>query len=177
MADFPSTIPPDVAEHIAYIRFWLGNIDTDVISDADMTTFIDRNIILYPDDNCKITNHSTVDILNWLIRQDNADAGSSGVNGSITRQREKEGNVEYETEYQDVTSSTSFGWNKILSDLLTDPSSIGCDPFSEEEKPLLGTVIIGGATVNGYEDSFKTRQRFGTAIRNNRCTSPYRRLY
>lgn len=176
MAEFPSTIPPDSTEIMEYIRFWAGNIGTDVISDADMLCFIDRNIILYPDDNCKITYYSTIDILNWLIRQSDAESGSEGTSGSITRQREKEGNVEYETEYQDPDTTLS-GWNKVLSDLLSSPTSIGCDPFSEEDKPLLGTVIIGGATVNGYEDSFKTRQRFGVAIRNNRYRCPNRRLF
>ena len=157
MASFPSTIPADSQEIADFIRWWLGNVSDTVISDADMITFIDKNTVEYGDDKlCKITYYSTVDILGWLIRAQAAYAGSSGATGEVTSRREKRGKTEIEVKY-DVNSSdttTTRGWDKILEDLLDNPSSIGCDPFADVVTTT-GSVIIGGADINGYEEGFR----------------------
>ena len=182
MASFPSTQPPDSVEIATYIRWWLCGVSTSVISDQDMIDLITPNITKYDTSLCKITYYSTIDILNYLIRCQDASKGTSGGDGALTRRREKRGKTEIEVEYGDSTASSSSGWDKILSGLYDDPSSIGCDPLSDvNDDDKIRAPIIGGADINGYQEGFRTRQKFGAAIKENRCSSRYgaygRRLF
>lgn len=147
MASFPSSIPPLVEEHIPYIRYWLGNITEEQISDDDMRVFIEMNMIHYPNDNCKIVYHSTIDILRWIIRAEAAGVSSGGGSGAISKIKEKVGRREKEITYesgQNSNSSSSRGWNKVLEDLLENPTSIGCNPIDiDPDGKSMGNVIIG----------------------------------
>ena len=166
MADFPTASPPDATEIATYIRFWLGNITTNVISESDLLSIINNTILIYPDSICKSTYFSTVEVLRWLIRSNSSDIGSSDVSGGITKREEKNGNKSIKIEYQD-TDNDIIGWEKTLEDLLEDPRSIGCDPFSDQD-PKINNVIIGGADINGYQESFATKRRFNLASQENR---------
>lgn len=180
MASFPTTVPADPNEIEVYIRWWLGNVSTDVMSTQDMIDIINYNISKYGDEAlCKITYYSTVDILNWLIRSQAASLGESSGAGALTRRREKRGKTEIEVEYSE-SSSGVYGWEAILDELLSKPSSIGCDPFSDSTAEKITAPIIGGADINGYEEGFRTRNKFGVAIKNNRLfgySSYGRRLF
>jgi hypothetical protein len=168
MASFPTTLPADTAEVNSYIRFWLTNLSTTVISDSDMDDMINARIAEYTGELCKITYFSTIDILNWLIRSKSVADGSSGSSGAVNRRREKRGKTEIEIEYADNVEETT-GWEAILADLLTTPSLIGCDPFSDvDDDDKVRAPIIGGADINGYEEGFRTRDKFGKAIKDNR---------
>ena len=176
MASFPSTQPPDPVEIAEYVRWWL-QVGTSVISDQDMIDLINPNIAKYVDDLCKITYYSTIDILHWIIRAQDGGTGSSGGSGAVTKRREKRGKTEIEVEYDD-TSNSSSGWQKVLDDLLNNPNSIGCTPFADSTEEPIRAPIIGGADINGYQEGFRTRQKFGAAIKENRCFSRFgRRLF
>lgn len=158
MADFPSTTPPVIQEHIDYIRFWLGDITDTTISDLNMATIIAMNVGKYGEDNCKIVYYSTVDILRWLIRESaKGQSGSTG-SGAISKIRERAGKREKEVTYDVGTSSGSLaGWDKVLDDLLANPSTIGCNPVdSGTDGENTGSVIIG---VNTEKYTFSSPYR------------------
>ena len=114
-------------EIISDIRFFLGNLSTDDISDADMTIIIEKVVANNPEyTDCDVLYYSTVEVLRWLIRAQSAgDSGSVG-SGAIKIQEEKEGDVRYKTEWYDSGTTTSqSGWSDILDDLLSSPNSIG----------------------------------------------------
>lgn len=152
MSGFPTTLPPDLNEIESYIRFFLGNISTSLISSADMQILIAMNIGKYGEDLCKITYYSTLDVLRWLIR--NEAKGSSGATGSgeVKKRVEKIGKREVTVEW-DVGTSTgeSSGWDKVLEDLLADPSTIGCNPIDQSATNNSGSVIIGGVSQKQYD--------------------------
>lgn len=152
MADFPSANPPDVSEHIAYIRFWLGNVDTSIITDEDMTFLIAVNIGKYGEDNCKIVYYSTLDILRWLIREGAKGSSGSAGSGEVSERREKIGKREILEKYAVGTSSgQATGWDKVLEGLLDSPSSIGCNPIDSGT----GTGTGGGSVIIGVsKDKF-----------------------
>lgn len=160
MADFPTTQPPDIAEINAYIRYWLANIDENIITDADMNVMIAMNIGKYGTDLCKITYYSTIDVLRWLIRSGAKGTAGSVGSGAISRIKEKVGRKEKEV-YYDVGTSTgeASGWDRVLEDLLESPSSIGCNPIDSSTSQSMGSVIIGGAEVNGAESVYESRMR------------------
>jgi hypothetical protein len=127
------------AELIPQVRFFLGNLSTTVISDADMTIIIDGVLVNHPDGtDCDQLYYSTVATLQWLIREE--AGGSGGGSGEVSKRTEKEGNVTVTEEYE--VTGTSTGWDKVLSDLLATPNSIGCvvTPTVTEGG---GFVIIG----------------------------------
>ena len=168
MSQFPTTLPPDPYEIADYIRGWLGNLSESVMGCEDMLDIVESNITKYVDDLCKITYYSTVDTLNWLIRQQSSKNGESGSSGDVSKRREKNGRREIEVTYSDQGDS-KVGWDKTLNDLLSDPTLIGCDPFSDVlDEDKIDAPIIGGADINGYEESFRTRNKFGRAIKENR---------
>lgn len=160
MADFPTTQPPDIAEINAYIRFWLGNIDENYITDADMNVLIAMNVGKYGTDLCKITYYSTIDVLRWLIRSGAKGSAGSVGSGEISKMVEVIGKRRKEVTY-DVGTSTgeSTGWDKVLEDLLESPSTIGCNPIDSSTSQSTGAVIIGGANVNGVESVYESRMR------------------
>lgn len=158
MANFPSTIPPVVQEHIDYIRFWLGNLPTSAMSDADMTVFIEMNITTYGDDNCKIAYYSTLDALYWLLREEAKGQGSSGGGGAgtyVSKVQEKVGKREITKEWRtdsSGTSTTATGWQSIIDQLIKDPTLIGCNPIPST-----------GASTQGLAKVYNTKNRFDTA--------------
>jgi hypothetical protein len=163
---FPTTQPPNTEEIRTYIRQWLAEVSTSVLSDDVMDIFITNNISTYVDNLCKITYYSTVDCLKWLIRKQAVAEGTSGAAGAATKRREKNSRREIEVEYS--SSGSSYGWQKILDDLFDNPSTIGCYPFSEaSDDNLVCNVILGGADVNGYSAGFRTRDTFEKSIKQN----------
>lgn len=152
MANFPTTIPPDPVEIIAYCRWWLANLPTSMMSDADMEVIVNMNIAKYPDNLCKITYYSMLDILRWLIRNTAKGSAGSVGSGSVSRIKETIGKRTKEL-YYDVGTSTgeASGWDKVLEDLLADPSTIGCNPIDQSTTNNSGSVIIGGVSQKQYD--------------------------
>ena len=156
---FETKDPLDISE---YIRFWLGNIGENIITDADLLRLI--QMVIDRDDSftgCDVTYYSTVEVLKFLIRV--GEKGSAGTVGSgeVKSRKEKIGAVEVTTSYDVGTSSSAAsGWDRVLEDLLNNSSSIGCaitDP--EQAGASTGSVMIGGvsqaevARVNNDPDS------------------------
>jgi hypothetical protein len=148
------------AEIIADIRFFLGNLSTDVISDADMTIIIEHVVDNNPNyTDCDVLYYSTLEVLRWLDRQQSAgDSGSVG-SGAVKSQEEKEGNVKVKTEWYDSgTTTTQSGWSDIIDDLLASPNSIGCTVTVSTSKPS-GSVIFGGVSQEEADKNFANPDR------------------
>ena len=167
MALFPSTLPPDVTEISGFVRWWAGNIPTTTISDPDMIDIITPITAGYPESICKAVYYSTVNVLRWLIRQESLQQAISGSSGAVVSRAEKRGTTTISVAYHD-SDDTSSSWEDILDALLNDPTLIGCDPFKDEETIVIRAPIIGGADINGYEEQFRSRQKFGRAIQKSR---------
>lgn len=167
-----------VAELHEFIRFFLGNIGTDIISNESLDKIIqqvlDSGIATTP---CQEKYYTTKAVLEWLIRGQ-AVSSSSGGGGALKKRTEKDHNIEISEEYDTTAATTRATWDSVLENLLADPDSIGCTVFPDSggDSTKTGQVIIGGATENGYASAFKGRDKFGTAIYNRR-TSGYRRMF
>ncbi|CAH9012207.1 putative head completion adaptor [Vibrio phage 424E50-1] len=161
MAAFPSANPPEVQEHIDYARFWLGNITETVITDVDMTFLIAMNMGKYGTNNCKIAYYSMLDILRWLIREGSKGSAGQAGTGEVSKIKEKVGKREKEVHYATGTSSgTSSGYDKILEDLLSSPTTIGCNPIDVPtgDSSSGGSVLIGGTGKDKNEPASPWRQ-------------------
>ena len=125
---------------ITDIRFFLGNIDDEAITDDDLTTIIEKVKITYPDHDCDQLYYSTIKVLQWLIRKESAENSLDGGGGSLTSKTEKEGNTTYIEEYSE--DSTGVGsWSTVLDGLILDPGSLGCDITLAD--PVSSPMIIG----------------------------------
>lgn len=175
MVNFPSSIPVDIAEVRAYIRWWLGNIPpATTISDSDMDIIIAMNIGKYGDNNCKVTYYSTVDVLRWLIRKDAAGSAGSVGSGAVKERTEKEGDITVTEKYDvGVTSGESAGWDRVLEDLLASPSTIGCNPIDSTTASSTGAIIIGGGDISGVEAVYDIRMRRDAAAYKYRTPSNF----
>lgn len=161
MSGFPTTQPPDIPEIIAYIRWWLGQLPSSEVGDSDMSIIVAMNIGKYGSDLCKITYYSTVDVLRWLIRKQAQATAGTGGSGALKRTKEQEGNVTVEQEFYDTAGggATLAGWDKVLEDLLDNPTSIGCNPIDTATGGGTGAVIIGGGDHNGSQAVYESRIR------------------
>lgn len=172
------TFPTDATDYESirlWIRWWLGDIDEDVISDDVLDTLYYMTTSRYgEDDVCEIVYRQTVATLEWLIREDAQSTSSTGT-GELTKKEESEGDLTIIEEYDVGSDSTSASWDTVLEDLEDNPSSIGCDYSSDSE--TTGDLIIGGGDINGYEGAFKSKRKFGKAIVHNRLSrrSPWGR--
>ena len=141
-------------EFITWLRFWLS-IDADVISDEDLQKILDSVQAVCPDATpCQIKYYFAKATLEHLIR---AEAKSQSGDGSVKKRREKVKNREIEVEFNTSTvGSTETGWSKVLSDLVSDPNSVGCEPFPSTDGDNTGNVIIG---VNTEKYTFSSPYR------------------
>ncbi|AUR93467.1 head completion adaptor [Vibrio phage 1.187.O._10N.286.49.F1] len=128
-------------EFIEWLRFWLS-IDTNVISDEDLQKILDSVQAAYPDATpCQIKYYFAKATLEHLIR---AEAKAQSGDGSVKKRREKVKNREIEVEFNTATvGSTETGWSKVLADLVSDPNSVGCEPFPSTDVGNTGSIIIG----------------------------------
>ena len=143
-------------EFIEWLRFWLS-LDESTISDEDLQRILDSVQESHPDaTDCAIKYYFAKATLEHLIR---ADAQGQSGDGTIKKRREKIKNREIELEYNtDIVGKSSTGWEKVLDDLISDPNSIGCEPFpSTDEDKGSGAVIIG-VTTDKYTFSSPYRQ-------------------
>lgn len=147
--DFTSKVVEDIN---AYIRFWLGDIGQDIISDETLNFII--QMVIDSDSSytgCDVIFYSTLEVLRWLVRKQ--ETGTSYGTGEVKSRKEKVGDVEVSTTY-DVGTSTDgvVGWDSILDDLLTNPSIIGC-PITDTTLggSKLGAVVIGGTSHEEYD--------------------------
>ena len=153
---FESKDPVVIAE---YIRFWLGNIGESVISEVDLLRLI--QMVIDRDDSftgCDVTYYSTVEVLKFLIRVgEKGTAGTVG-SGEVKSKKEKVGAVEVTTSYETSgAAATASGWDRVLADLFSNPSSIGCAITTPDQAG--GSVLFGGVSksevdrVNNNPDS------------------------
>lgn len=153
----------NVVEVNEYLRFWLGNVGTSLISDNDLNRIIQMVIDRNPEyTGCDVTYYSAVEVLKFLIRVDQKGSTGTVGSGEIKSRKEKIGNVEVTTSYDTSgTSSTVSGWDRVLEDLLGNSSSIGCaiTTGGAGGATSTGSVLIGGVSqaeierVNNNPDS------------------------
>lgn len=138
----------DIEEINTYIRFWLGDVDESVISDDTLNFIVQMVIDKDPNyTGCDVVYYSTTEVLRWLSRRQGT--GADGGTGEITSTKEKVGDVEVTNTYDTGgNTSGSSGWEGILSDLLSNPDSIGC--VVTNLKPKTSDVIIGGVSHKEY---------------------------
>ena len=161
----------NVSEINAFIRFWLGDITTDTITDETLNYIIQLNIDKDPAyTGCDVIYYSTVDVLKWLERKQESGTIASG---EIKRRKEKVGDVEISEEYNLASDTSGIdGWSTILQDLQTNPSIIGC-PITDTSVggSKLGGVLIGGVSQEEYD-----RVKRDTDVKSGWCMrSPYRK--
>lgn len=163
------------AEFIAWLRFFLGDIDENVISDTNLQIILDIVQAQYPTESeCRIKYEFAVAVLEWLIRSQAKGSASSAGSGAISKIREKIGKREKEVTYDVGTSTgTSTGWDKTLEDLKADPNSVGCTVFpAGSGTSTSGSVVIGGGDM--YSDPYTSKRKRDEAAYNSRCTNPWR---
>jgi len=160
----------DTAVIEAEVRFLLGGLEEATLSSAIMQMIIGRGIAKYGDadtNSCTVTYYTVLESLRYMSRQSAAGSAGTAASGAIKRQKEKEGNITYEVEY-DVsgTSGTTASWDTLLNDFLENPQYV-CDELVETTSSGSGGyVMIGGVShserervnnnvdsVNGWSDN------------------------
>lgn len=143
----------DVLEIEEYLRFWFGDLSEEEMSSVNMQRIIQMVIDRDPSyTGCQVVYYSAVEILKWLMREQSKEAGSSGTSGRVLKKKtEKVGAVTIAEEFSSDESSSSnpLGWDKVLEDLESNPSSIGCVVFSNADKA--NRVIFGGVSQKEYD--------------------------
>lgn len=161
-------------EVLEFIRFWLGGLPTSTISDETIIYIIEQVRLAHVDiTDCQLKYYSIVAVLEWLIRKNYQDGGSTGGSGSVRRVKEVVGRKSREIEYQNNESGSS-GYQSILDGLLNDPTSIGCDPFPSDGNAQ-GLVLIGGVDADAYQanlDNPLVRNGFDINVNNVVNTRP-----
>lgn len=143
-----------VGEVIDDVRFWLGNLPTTVMSDADMSRIINGVMQTTTHTDCDVLYYSTLEVLRWLSRQSEQGSAGSAGSGSLKKKTEQVGSLKVIEEWDVGTSSSSdAGYDKLLADLLAKPSLIGC-PITTTTvtgTAASGSVIIGGVSQAAHD--------------------------
>lgn len=141
-----------------FVRFFLGGIDNCVISDDDLNNIIDMVLSSgMAENDCQEKYYSVLETLRWLDRRSKTSTGE--VSGPIKKRSEKVGQVAITEEYSDLETKKD-SYDELISELMDNPSLIGCNPFPDDNSNLpSGNVILGGSDVNGYSESYETRNR------------------
>jgi len=152
--DFSSKSVPVIAE---YLRFWLGSAGDSVISDETLNYIIELTLAQNESaSGCDIIFKSAISTLEWLIRKsEQGSAGTSvGASGELESFTEQVGEVTITKKFDvsgTTTSGKEAGWDRILSDLLADPNSIGCVVTqSEAVVKGVGECHFGGTSNEEY---------------------------
>lgn len=146
-----------VGEVIDYDRFWLGNLSTAIISDDDLTRIINNIMTDTTLSDCDVYYKSTVEILRNLIRRDAAGSAGSVGGGALKKKTEEVGTLRITEEFDVGTSSgTANGWDKVLEDLLANPSTIGC---AITATPVTGTSASGSVIIGGVSQAAHDKAR------------------
>ncbi|BAV80932.1 hypothetical protein [Vibrio phage RYC] len=148
-----------VDELNTFVRFFLADISESIIPDATLNVIIQSVLDSgTATSDCQEKYYSVKATLEWLIR--NQAKGSSGSvgSGAVKKRKERIGYREIEEEYDTGTSSgTASGWDKILEDLLADPTILLCNPFPTtgggDSGSSGGGVFIGGTGKDRFETS------------------------
>ncbi len=143
-----------VVQTIDDVRFWLGNLPTSVITDADMTRLIEHVMETTSHTDCDILYYSTLETLRWLSRKSEQGSAGSAGSGSLKKKTEEIGSVKVTEEWDvGVSSSSDAGYDKLLADLLAKPSLIGCSitTTAVTGTAASGSVIIGGVSQAAHD--------------------------
>lgn len=149
--NFDDKTPVVIAE---YVRFWLGDVPVSILSEETLLKIINLTIERLDDTatGCDIIYYSTIDVLKWLIReneQGNAGSSSAG-SGALKKITEKVSEITVTKEYDvgtSVENASASGWDRVLEDLLNNSSSIGCAiTQSPSAATSTGNVLIGGVS-------------------------------
>lgn len=133
------------------IRFLVGGLTTEDLSDATLSYILDECIVVYTDDQeflCEITYCTLLNSLKYLIKQSWVEGG--GNVGDVTRKREKEGGVEYEESYS-TSYSDSSGWEKLYEYFRDNPKEVCISLQTERNKNTVGMISIGGTRKDEYD--------------------------
>lgn len=138
----------DIQEINEYMRFWLGDVTQDVLSDDTLNYII--QLVIDKDPNytgCDVLYYSAVDVLKWLVRKQ--ETGTTVGTGEIKSRKEKVGQVDVSVTYDVGTNSSGRGgWESVLEDLLNNPFSIGC--LITKDDVNTSKVVIGGVSHKEY---------------------------
>ena len=153
--DFTTKSPQIISE---YIRWWLGGLSEGSLSTDDMIRIIELESNSNPSLNgCDLLYKSTLSVLKYLIRiRDNIQTGSSGgTSGTyIKSQEEKVGSATIKTSWGTLASGVTVisGFEQTLSDLQSNPDSIGC-PVTQGGTSVkgVGQPHFGGVSQKEYD--------------------------
>jgi len=163
-----------VTELNEFVRFYLGGLSVGVLDDLTLNQII-QNVLDsgVATTDCQEKYYSTLETLRWLERRQLQEKGSSGATGELVESKEKEGNVEITNKYSSSTTGDGTSWSTLIDNLVTDPTTIGCNPFPSTDGADTGNVIIGGADINGYERVYETRKARSAAAYSARLSGNY----
>ncbi|UZV41199.1 hypothetical protein vBVpaMR16F_133 [Vibrio phage vB_VpaM_R16F] len=137
------------------IYFYLTGITDSELPEATLDTIIEKCIGKFEDSliyDCDVTYCSLMSTLQYLIRKSWVSDGADSV-GPLKRQREREGDIELESEWH-ITSgdSNENGWEKLYDYFLNNPSEI-CECLEVDRGNTFGLVSVGGTQKDKYEDN------------------------
>lgn len=134
------------------VRFLIGGLTIEDLSDETLSYILDDCILTYTDDQefeCEITYCTLLNSLKYLTKQSWMDEG--GISGNVTKKREKEGNVEFEETYS-TSSGAKTGWEKLYEYFRDNPKDVCIRLQLEKNKYSVGMINIGGTRKDVYDN-------------------------
>jgi len=139
----------DVESIATKIRYYMGDPDTDAVSDSKLQYIVQLVIDKIGDDDdmeCEVTYQALLKSLVYM--SNNYKAGLADI-GTTTSRMEKKGSRTIEVEYSDsVDSSDDNPWDIMYQDYLAHPEWICTDLI--DTKISQSVVLIGGTEQKEY---------------------------
>lgn len=125
-------------EILALVRYLIGDLPTELVSDATLLFILNRNRL---STDCE-TVYAT--LLETLLYLDRTNTVVSSGTGSITSRRERRGRTEIEVKYEESSSSSTNSWRSLYDDYVAHPEWV-CSELAKTE--LDGSYYyIGGVS-------------------------------
>lgn len=159
-----------IAEVQAEIRFLLGGLPVNVLSDEILTDLIQRELDKTGDADellCLVTYNSVLATLQYLDRRDMQGSAATGASGDLKKRSEKIGNREVKVEYETGSDGgTAASWASLYNDFLKHPEYVCASLLVTDPSISAASLVkIGGTSQTQYDKvNSNTDSRSGYAL-------------
>lgn len=137
------------------VLYYLVGVDDTLLPDTAWNVIVEKSISKFVDNQtytCDVIYDSLLETLKYLIRKAWVEEGGDSV-GVLTKNREKEGSVEVELNYNVVDGQTTEnGWQKLYEYFRSNPSDI-CECLKPAYSSTYGLINIGGTLQDKYTEA------------------------
>ena len=137
----------DVTEIATKVRYFMGDPDTDTISDSKLQYICQLVLDDIGDDDdmeCEVVYQSLLKSLIYLSNKYQADATTTG---TTSKRKEVKGKRSIEVDYDTDANTSDNAWSDLYTDYLAHPDWV-CSNLVDTQSS--GVVLIGGTKQDEY---------------------------